>query len=56
MRVIVLSICIAYSLLAADAKPPAQAARGQAAFLDENAPAHLQRVSLPGAKGKRRGA
>lgn len=40
MRMIVLLVCSAYSLLAADAKPPAQAARGQAAFFDENVPAH----------------
>ncbi|MBZ5593351.1 MAG: c-type cytochrome [Acidobacteriia bacterium] len=40
MRMIVFVLCTAYSLLAADAKPPAQAARGQAAFLDESAPAH----------------
>jgi len=40
MRIIVLLVSTAYSLLAADAKPPAQAARGQAAFLDESVPAH----------------
>ena len=40
MRIIVLLVATAYSLLAADAKPPAQAARGQAAFLDESVPTH----------------
>jgi len=40
MRIIVLLVCTAYTLLAADAKPPAQAARGQAAFLDESVATH----------------
>lgn len=40
MRMIVLLLGSAYSLLAADAKPPAQASRGQAAFFDETAAAH----------------
>jgi len=40
MRIIVLLVCTAYTLLAADAKPPAQAARGEAAFLDESVATH----------------
>jgi mono/diheme cytochrome c family protein len=40
MRMMELSLLTAYSLLAADAKPPAQAARGQTAFLDESVPTH----------------